>query len=84
MQGKHQNEFPVCEVISEVPCVQKSPFSKWGLKVSLCKRESVKKSVHGSRTSPRTDRNTLIFKDLAVRPEALEGRMAILLQLREI
>jgi hypothetical protein len=35
------------------------------------------KSVHGSRTSPRTDRNTKKLKDLAVRPEALEGRMAI-------
>jgi hypothetical protein len=35
------------------------------------------KSVHGSRTSPRTDRNTMKLKDLAVRPEALEGRMAI-------
>ena len=37
-----------------------------------------KKSVHGSRTSPRTDRDTLKLKDLAVRPEGLEGRTAIL------
>ena len=43
------------------------------------------KSVHGSRTSPRTDRNTTKLENLAVRPfdklragsEALEGRTAI-------
>jgi hypothetical protein len=43
------------------------------------------KSVHGSRTSPRTDRNTMKLENLAVRPfdklragsEALEGRTAI-------
>ncbi|MGH7774503.1 MAG: metallophosphoesterase family protein, partial [Candidatus Binatia bacterium] len=33
-------------------------------------------SVHGSTGSPRTDGDTPKFKDLAVRPEALEGRTA--------
>jgi hypothetical protein len=35
-----------------------------------------RKSLHGSTGSPRTDGDTLKFKDLAVRPEALEGRTA--------
>jgi len=33
-------------------------------------------SVHGSRTSPRTEYDMLKINELAVRPEALEGRMA--------
>jgi hypothetical protein len=35
------------------------------------------KSVHGSRTSPRTDRNTIKTKNLAAGSEALEWRTAI-------
>jgi len=33
-------------------------------------------SVHGSRTSPRTDNGMLKINHLAVRPERVEGRMA--------
>ena len=43
--------------------------------------ESCEKIVHGSRTSPRTDRDALKLGDLAVRPEGLEGRTAIFSQL---
>ena len=39
-------------------------------------REAVKKSVHGSTGSPRTERRLLNFKYLAVRPELVEGRSA--------
>jgi len=45
--------------------------------------ENCEKIVHGSRTSPRTDRDTLKLGDLAVRPEGLEGRTAIFSQLRK-
>jgi hypothetical protein len=33
-------------------------------------------SVHGSRTSPRTENDILKINQLAVRPEYVEGRMA--------
>jgi hypothetical protein len=33
-------------------------------------------SVHGSKTSPRTEYNLLEIIQLAVRPECVEGRMA--------
>jgi len=33
-------------------------------------------SVHGSRTSPRTEYSMLKINHLAVRPEHVEGRMA--------
>ena len=34
------------------------------------------KSVHGSTSSPRTDRGSLKINYLAVHPERVEGRMA--------
>jgi len=41
------------------------------LPLRLCRN-----SVHGSRTSPRTEYDMLKINQLAVRPEVLEGRMA--------
>ncbi len=42
----------------------------------LSRERLCRNSVHGSTGSPRTDGDTPKFKDLAVRPEALEGRTA--------
>jgi hypothetical protein len=45
--------------------------------VSLCHPEAVKKSIHGSRASPRTDFCVSSFKHLAVRPELCRRATAI-------
>jgi hypothetical protein len=43
--------------------------------------EAVKKSIHGSRASPRTDFCVSSFKHLAARPELYRRATAIFLQL---
>jgi len=43
---------------------------------TLLLKRLCRNSVHGSRTSPRTENDILKINELAVRPEHVEGRMA--------
>jgi hypothetical protein len=47
-----------------------------GRQASLSPLRLCHNSVHGSRTSPRTEYDLLEIIQLAVRPECVEGRMA--------
>jgi len=44
--------------------------------LTLPRERLCRNSVHGSRTSPRTENDMLKINELAVRPEHVEGRMA--------
>jgi len=56
---------------------QNTPYQNWGDEWhALSPGRLCRNSVHGSRTSPRTEYDMLKINQLAVHPEALEGRMA--------
>ncbi len=63
-----EKELPEVDLFVGTGSFQKIP--------GLIAKRLHRNSVHGSRTSPRTDYGTLNINHLAVRPEHVEGRMA--------